>query len=72
MKGIFLSRTVIIDFSDNPYQENNFKSHLNGFLLCKKGEILSHLQHLPLHFTSLYLFVLTFSMKSNNGSYKSH
>ena len=31
----FSSRTVIIHYLDKPYQEINFKSHLNSVLLWK-------------------------------------
>ena len=32
-EGHFSLRTVIIHFLDKPYQEINFKSHLNSVLL---------------------------------------
>ena len=35
-KGHFSSETVITHFLDKPYQEINFKSHLNSVLLCNK------------------------------------
>ena len=31
----FSSGTVIIHFSDKPYQEVNFKTHVNSILPCK-------------------------------------
>ena len=31
----FSSGDVITHFSDKPYQEKGFKSHLNSVLLCK-------------------------------------
>ena len=34
-EGHFSSRTVIIHILNKPYQEINFKSHLNSVLLCK-------------------------------------
>ena len=33
-EGHFSSGTVIIDILDKPYQEINFKGHLNSVLLC--------------------------------------
>ena len=52
----FSSRTVITHFLDKPYQETNFKSHLNSVLPCKWLKILSDL-HMPrmilFHFTQL-------------------
>ena len=39
----FSSRTVITPFLDKPYQEINFKSHLNSVLPCKQGKLLSDL-----------------------------
>ena len=46
-KGHFSLGTAIINFLDKPYQEINFKSHLNSLLLCKQGKILSDLDVLP-------------------------
>ena len=39
----FSSGTVITPFLDKPYQEINFKSHLNSVLPCKEGKLLSDL-----------------------------
>ena len=57
--------TVITPFLDKPYQEINFKSHLNSVLLCKLGKILSDLYMSRVilfhflecvHFNSLFQF----------------
>ena len=60
----FYSGTVIIHFLDKPYQEINFKTHLNSVLLvcyCKYGKMLSdlHISYVILfHFTCLRSLLL--------------
>ena len=51
----FSSRTVVLHFLDKPYQEIDFKSHLNSALLCKYGKMLS-----DLHISRVILFHFTF------------
>ena len=59
-------------FLNKPYQETNFKSHLNSVLPCKQRKILSNL-----HMWRLILFNFTylfshFAMKLKDANYKSH
>ena len=35
MKDIFPQELLTFIFSEKPYQETNFKGHLNSALLCK-------------------------------------
>ena len=54
-KRHFSLGTAIINFLDKPYQEINFKSHLNSVLLCKQGKTLP-----DLHMSRFILFQFTF------------
>ena len=63
--------TVITDFLDKPYQEINFKSHLNSVLPCKKGKTLRFTQ-VSCDFISLYLIAFNFTMRLKSANYKSH
>ena len=50
----FSSVSVITHFLDTPYQEINFKSHLNTLLLCKSVKIMS-----DLHISCVIFFHIT-------------
>ena len=73
-KDIFSIRTVIIHFWDKHHQEINFKSHLNSALPCalqiKRNTV--RFAHVPFNFISLFMFVLTFTMKLKDVNYESH
>ena len=49
-EGLLSFGTVIIYFSDKPYQEINFKSDLNSLLLCIKMLSDLHMSHFILIF----------------------
>ena len=78
-QGHFFFGTVITHFWDKPYQEINFKSHLNIVLLrtttlnsalpCNKWKML-----LDLHVPRIILisFLLTFAMKWKDANDENH
>ena len=66
-EGRFSSGNVIIHFWDKTYQEINFKSTLNT-LQIRKDTV--RFGHIPLDNTSLYLFVVTFTMKLKATSFE--
>ena len=70
MIKIFPLEQLINHFWDKPYQEINFKSHLNTVLLFKLGKVLSDL-HMS-DYISFYLLVLNFTMKLKDANSKSH
>ena len=54
----FLWELLSFIFLDKPYQEINFKSHLNSVVFCKQGKILSYF-----HMYHVILFLFTFVCK---------
>ena len=71
-KAHFSSETVIVHFLVKPYHKINVKSYLNSVLFVNKEKFCQRFAHVPCDFFSLYLFVLTFAMKSRSDNYKSH
>ena len=57
-EGHFPLGTVTINFWDKPYQEVNFKSHLNSVVLSKQGKIQSdlHISHFILIFVRAHFY----------------